>query len=230
MPSFVRATVRVLMQPILRSQGALSTGASSLLAAFSSKVALERDNARLRQELSEAQLELLERNELKAELEALKAQFGRTLPLKGVLAAVLSWPNQSPYDTLIIDAGANEGVVKGSLVYVGGDIALGLVREVYASTALVSLFSTPGEQTAVLIGEPGVAAVALGRGAGNFSVKLPRGADVKETDTVVIPGIDPKLFAVVERIIDNPADTFKTVLFKNPVNLSEIRYVYVASQ
>ena len=228
MPAFIKNSVRFVFTPVFRLEGAVGSFGGGIITAFRSKQALEHDNEKLRQSLREAELNLLERNQLKEENTQLKEKFGRSEGRGGVLAAVLSWPDRSPYDTFIIDTGENLGVRKDSLVYVSDDIALGRVREVYASTALVSLFSTPGEQTPVLIGTPGVAVVALGRGSGNFSVKLPRGVDVEENDPVVIPGIDPKLFGVVERIVENPADTFKTILFKNPINLSEIQYVYIA--
>jgi len=230
MPSFVKNSVRYAFTPVLRLQGAVGNFGSGIITAFKSRQALEKQNVTLRQSLEEARLSLLERDRLKEENTQLKEKFGRSLDAPGILAAVLSWPDRSPYDTFIIDTGESVGVRKDSLVYVSDDIALGRVREVYASTALVSLFSTPGEQTPVLIGTPGVAVTALGRGSGNFSVKLPRGVDIKENDPVVIPGINPKLFGVVEHIDENPADTFKTILFKNPVNLSEIQYVYVTGE
>src|SRR3989344_3718967 len=42
---------------------------------------------------------------------------GKNEKVKMILSAILSKPNQSPYDTLIIDTGTNRGVKTGNIVF-----------------------------------------------------------------------------------------------------------------
>jgi len=79
----------------------------------------------------------------------------------------------------------------------------------------------------VSIGPENIAAEAIGRGGGNFIVKLPRGVGVEKGDIITMPDISARIFAVVEEIESNPSDPFVTILFKNPVNFNEIKWVQV---
>src|SRR3989344_7842889 len=72
----------------------------------------------------------------------LKARLGRpgTAPVR-ILGAVLLRPPATPYDTLVIDAGKEEGAVVGDYVSAGGSGLVGTISEVYAHAARVRLFS-----------------------------------------------------------------------------------------
>jgi cell shape-determining protein MreC len=160
----------------------------------------------------------------------LKELLGRTVFTNTILGAVLVRPNVSLYDTFVIDIGAREGISVGDLIVVSGDTIMGTISEVYNTTSKVKLFSTPGEITRVTIGASAISADAEGRGGGNFQAKLPRDVDVEEGDSVIMPGITQKLFGVVEKVVSNPTDPFKTILFKNPINSAEIEWVQVITK
>ena len=44
-----------------------------------------------------------------------------------ILSAILSKPNQSPYDTLIIDVGTQEGLKTGDTVFALGNVPIGRI-------------------------------------------------------------------------------------------------------
>ncbi len=221
------ASARELARPLWLLGEKVRGAASSLFSAVASKRSLAEENRALREALHAAESAVIERDLLAEENRLLKESLGRADSTGLVLAAVLARPSVSPYDTLVLDAGEEEGILGGSLVLAEGNIAIGTVGVVSKRTSVVSLFSTPGRETNVFLGPENVAAVAVGKGGGNFAVRLPRGVEIAEGDAVVLPGVSTRVFAVVEKVVADPADPFHTILFKNPLNFEQIRFVYV---
>lgn len=194
-----------------------------------SKKALIEENNNLRAEIELNNLKLLSLDLFKEENIRLKELFDRQVPgiEDSVLGVVLARPSASLYDTFIIDVGERSGVRKDDNVFVDGNIFIGRIDKVNKNTSLVKLFSSPGEITQISIGLENVSANAEGIGGGNFIAKLPRGIGIEEGDIITMPDISVKVFAVVEEIDADPSDPFLTVLFKNPVNLNDIKWVQV---
>ena len=158
----------------------------------------------------------------------LKDLLGRkNISSKTVLASVLVKPSFSPYDTLIVDAGTNEGIEVGDKVTVDGNVFIGQVSEVYTSSSKVILYSSPDYKVLVLVGSNNVEKEAIGIGDGNFKIELPREIDVKEGDSVIIPSISTNIFGIIEKVEAKEADSFQTVLFKSPVNMAELQWVEI---
>src|SRR3989344_2705857 len=226
-PSFFPSVLHTLGLPLWRSNAAVGVSFSNFFGLLNSKRALILSNRDLKAKLEETQLRLTAQIALQDEYLKLKALFEGEGRKDAIIAAVLARPNVSVYDTLVIDAGTSEGVVAGDEVLVAENIMIGTVDHVFAHSAVVKLFSTPGESTLVEIGPQKIQTTAEGRGGGNFEARLPRGVEVAEGDSIIIPSIDPKLFAVVEKINVAPSDPFQVILFKSPVNLFEVEYVEI---
>ena len=79
----------------------------------------------------------------------------------------------------------------------------------------------------VLVGTSTVEKTATGMGGGNFSLQMPVGSNVNIGDPIIIPSISANIFSMVEKIDSEPTDSFETILFKSPVNISELQYVEV---
>lgn len=173
--------------------------------------------------------DLLALNEtLKKENETLKSLLGRQdTKLKTVLASILAKPPQLPYDSLLIDIGENQQIKVGDQVVANTNIYIGEVSEVLSHSAKVSLYSTPGRKLSVVLGASAVTAEAVGIGGGNFNILLPREVEVKEGDVIVIPAITSNVFGIVEKVDFQDKDSAQKVLFKSPVNISELSFVEV---
>jgi cell shape-determining protein MreC len=167
-------------------------------------------------------------NTLQKENDSLKDLLGRkdTHP-NTVLASVLVKPPQTVYDTLIVDIGEDMALKIGDKVLANGNIYIGEVTEVLPSTAKISLYSTPGRKLSVVLGASSVTAEAVGVGGGNFNIQLPREVEVKEGDVIVIPSIIANVFGIVEKVNFKETDSFQAVLFKSPVNISELSFVEI---
>lgn len=207
--------------------------AASSVAGFSSalasKAALVQENADLKNQIRDMSLKLLDRNLLYEENLALKEKAGRNGLGQTVMAHVLAKPSRSIYDTLVIDAGSDDGVAVGQRVLYDDTIVVGEIAEVFSATAKVRLFSSPGEHVDVVIGKQAIPAVATGYGGGNFEIKIPRDTPIAEGDSILVPHIMPHILGAVEYIEAKQSDPFKRILFKSPVSPFQIETVEVAT-
>jgi rod shape-determining protein MreC len=146
-----------------------------------------------------------------------------------VLSVVIMRPPKTPYDSLMIDTGEDQGIVLGDRVYAENDYLIGYVDEVRDKTSIVKLFSTPGERIDVVIGVGSTTAnvVAEGHGSGNFYIKAPKNIEVKELDPVVVPGTYSYILGSLEKIESSEGEAFTHLYFKLPVNLNSLKYVNV---
>lgn len=192
-----------------------------------SKYSLIKENKRLKNEIVSRDSSALMLSSLIEENENLKSALGRSATGDDILGVILSRPPMSPYDTLIIDIGTADGVAVGNKVYTEGDVLVGDIAEAYLHQSKVSLFSSPGRTTSILIGSSTVETLATGRGAGNYVAKLPVEVKIKKGDPIITPQIRMHTFGVVEEIMVDSSDSLQTILFKTPINIHEFRFVEV---
>jgi cell shape-determining protein MreC len=170
---------------------------------------------------------VLENASLKEILNRLPTQTGKNPKTNMVLSAILSKPNQSIYDTLVIDAGANALIKEGNIVFALGNVPIGRVALVYTNSSKVILFSNPGEKTEVVISGKDIFMQVVGRGGGNFEMIMPKDFVLQKGDQVVMPGINNYVLAIVQTIISDPRDPFTKALLTSPVNIQEQKFVEI---
>ena len=167
----------------------------------------------------------------------LKARLGRDARVKRILGAVLLRPPATPYDTLVIDIGGDDGVAAGDAVSAGGTTVIGTVSQVYARAARVMLYSAPGQKYDALLrpstslGTGGMVPLAVeGQGGGSLRAHVPAGTAVSLDDVAILPGIVGGRSAVVSRVEHADGESFITLYFSLPVNVSSLRFVEVWKQ
>jgi len=185
------------------------------------KNALERENEFLRVKLNTLEI-------LKFENEQLKGLFNRIeRGNPGVLVRIISGSTQSPYDTLVVDRGSENGIKSGDWLLAGGEFPIATISEVYGNLSKATMFSAPNRQTEIIVGKTGIIATAIGRGSGNFEAKISKEIEVNEGDSIRLPEAGSEIFAVVESIFAKPTDALQTIIFKNPVNATELEWLVV---
>ena len=193
---------------------------------FISKNSLIKENESLKQELAIERARGLGYSSVLEENTKLKEILGRkNESAKLTLATILSKPNQSPYDTLIIDRGEQSGLIAGNMVFALGNVPIGRVAEVYEKSSKVLLFSSAGEKTQGIIND--VSMEVVGRGGGNFEIVLPRDFILEKSNQVILPGINSYVLGIVETIISDPRDSFQKALLVSPVNIQKLKFVEV---
>lgn len=199
---------------------------------FKNKNQLGEEVKKLTLEKVELEKEILMFDYLRAENEELKSLLERTNNKELVLASIISRPPQSPYDMIIVDAGAINGIESGMKAIAYSNIIIGHVTEVFPESSKVTLISSSGEETNVFIesvrsGNAKVAAVSVGLGGGNMEIKIPSSIQVSSGDQIITTGTFPFLAGTAEKIEMNLSDPFQRVLFRLPVNLQQAKHITI---
>ncbi len=223
---FFSGLMHTVATPFWKAGHSFSETFSPSLSYFSSRKELYLENKELKAQVESMAAKISDRDLLRKENEELKGMLGRGNDRARVLAVVLAKPNQTPYDTLIIDVGEKHGVKKDNIV-VSENVVVGKIEEVFQTSSKVVLFSTVDQEQTVSVGYENISAQAIGLGGGNFEIQLPKNTDVSVGDTIYLPDIEPRIFGVVERIESGTTDAFERVLFRLPVNPFTISKVEV---
>jgi len=195
---------------------------------FSSKKFLLLENQSLQNQINSLNADLANHKTIEDENSKLKETLNRKNENKELtLGYILSKPNHSPYDILILDVGENDGIRQGSTLFAYGDIPIGNISEVYPDSSKAILFSTPGEKTEVVISGKDTFLEMVGRGGGNFEMILPRDFVLESGTSVHLPGVSSYIVARAETIISDPRDAFLKALLVSPVNIQELKFVEI---
>ena len=121
---FARAFLSV-GRPIWHLGNEVSTKLGDLNLIFKTKKSLMDENNSLNDKINKLEAENLDHKILFEENILLKDMLGRKLETNLVLAIILSKPNITPYDTLVIDTGFLNGIKVEDKVFAYGNILIG---------------------------------------------------------------------------------------------------------
>lgn len=200
---------------------------ASFVGYFQTKGHLNKENESLKESLSKAEYRLFEMDFVKGENLKLRNALGmQEYGEVSVFSYVLSRPNITIYDSLILDSGIGRGVRVGDLVKAEEFIVIGEIVGVTEKTSQARLFSTSGVRSEVVIGSS-LGAVAIGIGGGNFQIELPRNISVKEGMSVKLSSFPRTLLGFVEAIEKESSDSFQKIYIRSPINVSNLDSVLV---
>lgn len=200
---------------------------TNLVANFRSKNMLETENKELRKEINELKSVRMENIVLSQENKEIKEAWGRKVYENTILARVLVKPGESPYDTIIVDAGSNKGIKEGMRVFAPGGTLLGFVESYANRSSVIRLLSDPSMKIDTTLSRSGITLSLQGKGAGNFEVLLPKTTEIAVGDVVVEPGLSSRPIAQVEAIDVTEADSFQKLYLGIPTNIFELTWVEV---
>jgi len=216
-------------RPIWSVKNYLAEQIFMIRSSFMNSERLALENEKLREELEEAEIALKSLAAYEEENRALKNDLGRFDGEERIIAAILTKPNLSPYDTFVIDAGSTQNVKTGDYV-LSGNFLIGMIGETHPNYSKAILYSTNDQTTTVTIGANNIQTEAVGRGGGNFTAKLPKEIGIKTGDLVKLSGLNQKFFGTVGDIEKTLTGSFQTILFSLPVNIHELKWVEIAAK
>ena len=221
----VRSTVRSFSASVLR---AVAPVRDSILSSgiFAGRRGLAAQMERLEEERARLSEHAAAYEILKRENATLRALLHMSEVRGGVGTAILS-SGTSPYGTLLIDAGTDDGVLVGDIAISEGGVAIGVLRETYADSALIHVYTAPDASIDVIIA--GSPTILDGRGGGNARAKLPRGVDVALGEPVYAPSAHSLAVGIVGSIESDPSLAEQTLYVSIPVGFDGLRYLYVVS-
>ena len=237
--SFFSSLIYRAATPVLSVKASALNSLSFYGAFIQSHAALARENAALEQQVSLDSINLSESQAIEMQDESLRQAIGDTsstteggiaaadavLADQGVVANVIEAPGVSPYDTLVIDSGADQGIEVGDTARVGTVTIIGLVTQVFPSSSIVTLLSSPNQQLAVTVASS-TPATAYGMGGGNFIITLPQDAVGGIGDAVFVPQYSESI-GRVQTVDQDDADASKNLYVAFPFPIETLRMVTV---
>jgi len=195
---------------------------------YRSKAAISKENHNLIDEVSYLRASMSDYQILKNENEKLKEILGRLSEKNNfILGNILTKPSHSLYDTVIIDIGTSLNIKQGDIVYADGSVPIGFISQVYDKTALVTLYSSPGQKTEGFIEANNASVELTGRGGGNFEMIIPVELNIETGAIIYLPGSRSLVLAIIDETISAPTDPFKKVILSSPVNIQNLKWVQV---
>jgi cell shape-determining protein MreC len=182
---------------------------------------LVAENQRLTEQLSGMQLTEDENTSLRSILDYPK--LGTTT----IVARIISKPSQSLYDRVMIDRGANDGIIVGDKIISGENSYIATIDQVGDTTASGTLISGSYFKGDAAIARLGITVPVIGKGSGNFELHVPRDLDVRDGDIMTLPGGPDLVIGIVKTIQFDERDPYKTVLARTPVNVQELKFVRI---
>lgn len=201
--TFFPGTIAALTRPLWRAGSAATNTSGSVAAFFGDKAVLAEERDALAREVAALKEQNATLTARTVDLERLLG--GRTEGVAGTLAGVLVRPPVSPYDTLVIDQGANAGVAVGKRVMGAGGVPLGVVESVADTSARVLLYSAPGKVTEGWVGVSRTPVSLEGASAGAFRTSVPRERVVAVGEEVYLPGPGAVPIGTVVRVDTDPS-------------------------
>ncbi len=146
-----------------------------------------------------------------------------------IVAGVLARPPYTPYDTMVLDKGSEDGIVEYAPVYHGKGIALGYVHAVFPHMSYVTLFSSPGVESTVYIFGANLFTTAYGEGGGVVHLSVPQGIPLTKGDAVVLPSLHTGTLGIVDEIQSIATEPEQHAYVTLGVPLQSIRIVGVGT-
>jgi len=228
--SYITGTLQFLGKPIWKAKNKVVDVVENQGYIVRTKSSVYKENENLLKENADLKISMIDYNILKNENIALKELFGRTTKESNlVIANILTKPNYSAYDSIIIDVGKNEDMKVGNKVYSNVVNPIGEVSEVYDGSSLVTLYSNPGKVTNVMIEGTNTNVELIGRGGGNFETIIPIDLPFVKGNSVYLPNLSTEIVAVIEEVISSPNDPVKKLLLSSPINVQTLKWVFVKS-
>jgi cell shape-determining protein MreC len=226
----VAGPLSYIFRPLWWGSEALFTSGQSVFDFFRDKNSLAIDNRLLQEENNKLKIKLLAMSQEESDNNYLRSLLGRIEDSETpIVGEVIFLPNFVPNQTLLLDVG-EENLSKvlrvGDIAVADDSVLIGRVAEVGPWFSKVRL-SSAEDSLSVVIGSNNIPALALGSGAGNFSISLPKDTEVFVGDKVVTPLYNNLLVGTVRHIDKNPSQPNQSILVKTPVNLWQLRWLEI---
>lgn len=216
---FISRPVLITKEKILKSSGAVGSY-------FIFKNALINKNKELEEEVGRLKLKEISYDTLLKENDELRSELGRENVGSKKVANILSKPPVSPYDSMVLDLGSNNGVSLGQKVYISENIIVGVIINVTSKTSLVELFSSGNRKQEATLLRTGSTFVLEGNGGGNLRLEVPKDTDLIWGDVFTYPGT-PFSLGSVYYVDSNSQSSFKTAYIKTPGNIFASKYLFI---
>ncbi len=225
-----------IFSPLQQGTRAVSGQGKSFYDSWLKKKDLLAENSQLREQLKSNQIDVSRIKALQEENELLKKELGfaSESQLKHVAAKIISGVADPYSQTVVINRGQHEGLLKGMAVVTENGVLVGKLTEVGDGFSKVLLLTDNKSKVAATVqNSDRTAGLVEGQFGLSFSMtNIARNQQIKEGDTIVTSGLEgqiPKnlLIARVESVKEVESEIFKTAILKPIVSFADLSYVLV---
>jgi len=215
--------------PVWQGGQYLTSSASGAFRFLEPKKDLLAENEYLRQRVSQLTKKEFAYAQIAHENEALRnIKIGEKEDSK--IARVLSKPPITPFDTLTIDIGLQDGISLEGVAFTQEGYGIGKIKNILSSSASVEMFSSPDQEIPASIDRNGIEVILVGEGGGNFSVQISKDVDIRDGDLVVKRlGNNLVPVAVIVSTEVTEGDPLAYFQAHVPVNIFELTHVVIES-
>ena len=146
-----------------------------------------------------------------------------------IVSGVIGHPPYTPYDTMVLDKGSDDGIVLAAPVYYGTGVALGYVHAVFPHMAYVTLFSSPGVESTVYVFGSNIFTTAYGEGGGVVRISVPQGVPLTKGDIAVLPSLHTGVLGAITEVQSIPTEPEQHAYVTLATSLQSIRVVGVGT-
>ena len=174
---------------VLRLPFTVVKGGVGILVALPQLPTLSRENAALRSELMQRQLESAQLREALRQSQQAQTLLSAVHATESQVAAVIGRSTLPTQQLVLLDRGSHQGLTREGII-VDATGVIGRIIEVHPATSLVMLLTDPESRVAAIVErsrETGLL-VGQGQGRGEF-IYLDVHADIEEGDRVVTAGL-----------------------------------------
>ena len=223
--SFAVKTIVGAVSPVFKFSHSVVEKKDSIFFLFKNKQSLDEELNYLKERNIELENEIILLESARKENEELKIMLSRPEKKSYILGSIISRPPQSPYDTIVVDAGSDNGVKQGMRAVAYGSVLIGRAVEVFSNTSKIKLVSYPGEETNLIMENAKISAIGLGLGGGNIEVKIPSSVKINSGDKINTEGTFYYLLGTADKIEADALNPFQKIIFRMPVNLNELQKI-----
>jgi rod shape-determining protein MreC len=234
---FFEALVVEITAPVQKVVSTVINGIGGVWKGYFRLVGLEQENEALKRELQEVKLQLNKYREAYLANQRLRAllNFKTSIPTPLLPAEVVAFDPSGWFQTILIDKGRNDGLVRNMAV-VSGDGLVGRVIGVSNRHAKVLLILDGNSAVDALIQRSRTRGVLVGLGSDRCVLKyVQRNEDVQVGDKVItsgMGGVFPKgiLLGEVQQVVRGNSGLFQTVEVEPAVDFSQLEEIMVVVQ
>lgn len=223
-------------KPLLHSVYGASNYVNNVISDFKSKKSLIADNELLRAQLLTMQKDRSLYLTEKEENDFLRKQidFIKKRNYNAIVANVIGKNVDESQNSLIIDAGVNQGLAVGLPVLSGDGVLIGKISQVNRNDAFVLLINDDMSKVTVKV-QNADKTMGLAEGEYGLGVKMnliPQTETVRENDLIVTSGLEKNvpaglLVGEVESVQKAPEELFQAAVIRPLVDLNKITLVSV---
>lgn len=208
-----------IFTPVFQASDSLAKTSHAFLSSFRDTAELALQNEKL---ISENVALANENQALTKKIESISKL---SADARGIIAGVVARPPESPYDTLVLSAGSNDGVTLGMEAFGEGGVPLGVVSAVFADFSRATLFSAPDVTVNGWVGKNSLPLIIKGTGGGTMSASVARSANIVVGDTVFAPGPGMLPIGSVVRVDNEVSSPSVTLRIMPALNLFSVTWV-----